>query len=92
MMHVKYFAYYRDITGRKDEDIPAPGILGDLLRSLADRYGENMRRRLLSPDRLELGPDAIVLINGRSIAHLGKLEAPLCDTDTVSIFPIVAGG
>ena len=91
-MRIKYFAYYRQITGCKDEEVPAPGTLGDLLRQLADRYGEKMREKLLSPDRLSLGSDAIVLVNGRHIAHLGMLEAPLTETDTVSIFPIVAGG
>ena len=92
MMHVKYFAYYRDFTGCKDEVIPAPDSIGDLLHVLADRYGKSVREKLLSPDGYGLGPDAIVLVNGHNIAHLGMLDAELSDTDTVSIFPIVAGG
>jgi len=91
-MLVKYFAYYRDDTGRKEERIPAPETVGALLRLLAKRYGKAMSEKLLSADGSSLGPDAIVLINGRNIAHAGMLEAPLVDTDTVSIFPIVAGG
>jgi len=91
-MRVKYFAYYRDITGRKEEELPAPELLGDLLRTLVEHYGAKMHEKLLSPDRLELGSDAIVLINGRNIMHLDMLDAPLKDTDTVAIFPIVAGG
>ena len=91
-MHVKYFAYYRDITGRKDEMIPAPETVGDLLGLLADRYGKDIREKLLSADGSGLGPDAIVLVNGHNIAHLGMLDAQLTDADAVSIFPIVAGG
>jgi len=91
-MRVKYFAYYRDITRCKDEELPAPGDVGDLLRLLGAKYGKIMYEKLLTPDGLELGPDAIILINGRNIAHLGVLDAPLRDTDTVQIFPIVAGG
>jgi len=66
--------------------------MGDLLRMLTERYGKKMHEKLLSPDGTELGYDAIVLVNGRNIAYLGMLEAPLQDTDTVAIFPIVAGG
>jgi len=43
-------------------------------------------------DGNSLGPDAIVLVNGRNIAHINMLDTSLLDTDTVSIFPIVAGG
>jgi molybdopterin synthase sulfur carrier subunit len=91
-MRIKYFAYYRDITGCREEELPAPGTMGELLRLLASRYGQKMSEKLLSPDGLTLGPDAIVLVNGRNIAHLGLLEAPLVDTDLVAIFPLVAGG
>jgi molybdopterin synthase sulfur carrier subunit len=91
-MLVKYFAYYRDFTGRKEETVPAPGTVGDLLLQLAGRYGKAMREKLLSADGKSLGPDAIVMVNGRNISHMQQLETPLIDEDTVTIFPIVAGG
>lgn len=91
-MRVKYYASYRDITGCRDEVVSASGTVGNLLRTLAKRHGEKLRKKLLSPDCQELGPDAIVLVNGRNITFLGMLEAPLSDTDTIAIFPIVAGG
>ena len=91
-MLVKYFAYYRNDTGRKEERLPAPETVGALLRLLVSRYGKSMGEKLLSPDGLSLGPDAIVLVNGRNIAHLDMLNTPLVEADTVSIFPIVAGG
>jgi molybdopterin synthase sulfur carrier subunit len=91
-MQVRYFAYYRDFTGCRSEEFPAPTNIGTLLVSLGVRYGREMRSKLLSDDKKALGPDAIVLINGRNIAHLGELEAPLDDDDIVAIFPMVAGG
>jgi molybdopterin synthase sulfur carrier subunit len=91
-MQVKYFAYYRGYTGLRYEDVPAPGTIGELLRGLADRYGGTLAEKLVSADGSELGSDAIVLVNGRNIAHLGFMNAPLKETDTVAIFPIVAGG
>jgi molybdopterin synthase sulfur carrier subunit len=91
-MLVKYFAYYRTYTGRRSEELPAPPTIGTLLLGLGERYGEKMRAKLLSADGTGLGPDAIVLINGRNIAHLGGMGAALAETDTVAVFPIVAGG
>lgn len=91
-MQVKYFAYYRDLTKRKQESLPAPATIGNLLESICTSYGQAVRKKLLSDDGTELGPDAIVLINGRNIMHLGMLSAPLVEDDVVSIFPIVAGG
>lgn len=91
-MHVKYFAYYRDLTGCTQEELPAPATVGELLHTLSEHYGETVRTKLLSVSGNEIGPDAIVLINGRHIAHLGDLAAPLTNADTVSIFPLVAGG
>jgi MoaD family protein len=91
-VRVKYFAYYRSYTGLKFEDLSAPASIGELLRSLAERYGATLAEKLISKDGKDLGPDAIVLINGRNIVHLGHMDAALSEDDTVAIFPIVAGG
>lgn len=91
-MQIKYYAYYRDFTGCKQEELPAPATVGELLTLLSSSYGPAVREKLLSSSGVALGPDAIVLVNGRNIEHLAGLNTPLSDHDTVSIFPIVAGG
>ena len=90
-MRVKFFAYLRDYTGCSETELPLTPTIGDLARILGDRYGPRLRDKMLSP-KGELGPDIIIMINGRHVAHLGGLEAPLKDDDTVQIFPMVAGG
>ena len=42
-----------------------------------------------APDLLSV---LIIMINGRHIAHVGGLDAPVSDGDVVSIFPLVGGG
>ena len=37
-------------------------------------------------------PEIIILVNGRNVVHLRRLDTPLADDDEVSIFPMVAGG
>ena len=90
-MRVKFFAYLRDYTGCSETDAPAVTTMGDLARILCDRYGDRLRDKMLTAGG-ELGPEIIIMINGRHVAHLGGLSAPLKSDDTVQIFPMVAGG
>ena len=90
-MKVKFFATYREITRRKDEDIPAPDDVWELLNSLGDRY-KGFQAVLISPDGADINKDAIVLVNGRNIEHLDGKNTRLTEADTVSLFPMVAGG
>jgi len=91
-MKVKFFATYRDFTRRKDEDIIAPPDIWSLLQSLGERYGADLRAKLLTPDGKEIGEETIILVNGRNVVHLDGKDTALSETDVVSIFPVVAGG
>ena len=90
-MKVKFFATFRDITHCKDEDVPAPGDVWELLQSLGDRY-PGFRAKLIDPGGAEVHEEAIVLVNGRNITFLDGKGTHLCEADVVSLFPVVAGG
>ena len=90
-MKVKYFATYRDITHRNDEVIAAPENVLDLLTCLCDRY-DGFRVKLLTKDGSRVGEETIILVNGRNICHIGGVTTHLKESDTVSVFPVVAGG
>jgi len=91
-MKVKFFATYRGITGVKETDVTAPQDVWELLMLLGERYGASMRGLLFTPDGADIGVNAIVLINGRSITHLNGRDTLLSETDVVCVFPMVAGG
>ena len=91
-MKVRFFATYRDITHINELEMPAPESVRGLLLQLSDRYGSALRSKILSPDQTALGRDAIVLVDGRHISHLDGIDTPLDDSNTVAIFPLVAGG
>jgi molybdopterin converting factor small subunit len=59
---------------------------------LSERYGAPMRKMLYTPDGEGIGQDAIILVNGQNVAHLGGKHTALKESDAVSIFPMVAGG
>lgn len=90
-MRVKFFAYYRDYAGCKACDMPAPGTVLELLAACCEKWPE-FRPKLLNEAGDEIGEDAIVMVNGRNVAHLQGKGTPLCEADYVSLFPVVAGG
>lgn len=94
-MTVKFFAYYRDpdFAGCKEMEWPerADTVIG-LCRQIADRFGDRFRRELITADGNGVCERSIVMVNGRRIDFIGGAEAPLKDSDTVLIFPVVAGG
>ena len=91
-MLVKFFATYREITKCASCEVVAPLDLSALFSELGLRFGPALPDRLLSDDGQELAWDAVVLVNGRHIMHLAGLKTPLRESDTVAIFPLMAGG
>jgi molybdopterin synthase sulfur carrier subunit len=90
-MMVRYFALLRDVTGKKEEEWLRPeATLGDLLRALVAQYGRAFERWVLKDG--DLWNLVIVLVNGRDVRHMQRLDTPLAPTDTVVIFPPVGGG
>jgi len=90
-MKVKFFATYREITRCKDEDIPAPDDVWELLLDLSNRY-RGFRAELISADGADIHEETIILVNGRNIQYLNGKNTLLTEADAVSLFPMVAGG
>lgn len=90
-MQIRYFATIRAITGESilRWDKPA-AILGELLRDLSRHYGSRFQNWVLEGDGL--GSAIIILVNGTDVRHLQGIDTPLQPDDTISIFPLVAGG
>ena len=94
-MTLKFFAYIRDPDFANCKEMPWPGgekDLRELGKHLSEKFGAKFRGEFFSPDGSELGERIIVLINGRNVKFLQGLDSPLRETDTVQIFPVVAGG
>lgn len=89
-MVVKFFAYIRDYTKCKELNIDYEGDIEKLLSRLSDIYGDNFRKKVLTGNKLS--KEIIILVNGRHIFHLDGIKTKLNNDDTVSIFPVVAGG
>ena len=90
-MLVKFFATYRQITGCRTCEVPAPPNVLTLMHDLAQRWPA-FRNLVLNEDGTGLGDDVIVLVNGRHIEHLDGADTALTEQDYVAVTPLVAGG
>ncbi len=91
-MQVKFFAYLREYTGCKAVDFPYEEDIYHLAHALCARYGDKLRKKMLTEDGEGLGEEIIILVNGRHVEHLGGIYTKLSPKDVVSVFPVVAGG
>ena len=93
-MTVKFFAYLRDreFAGCKELAWTGADTVRSLGQQLCERFGARFREEFFSPEGDALGERVIVMVNGRRVEFLGGLDTGLRDTDTVLIYPVVAGG
>ena len=92
-MVIKYFAYFRNYTGRKEESLllgPLSAI--ELLNELGRRHGSTLENALLTENGKEIHPDVIFLIDGRNIDFINGKDSVVSNESVVSLFPRIAGG
>ena len=93
-MIVKFFAYYRDkdFAGCKEISMQPVRDLKELGEVLSLRYGQNFHDDYFDSTGEEIGERTIIMVNGRRVEFLNGIHTELNDSDTVNIFPVVAGG
>lgn len=89
---VKFFANFREVTGKGQERVEETKNVASLLDELVRRFGERLAEQLYSPGTRKLRGTVNILVNGKAIRLLQELNTPLKDEDVVAIFPPVAGG
>ena len=91
-MELEYFATLREITGRSNQTWNSNmETVGDLLRELSVRYGQDFKRWVLKEDG-SLAQMCIILVDGHDIRESDGLATRLHPEDSICFFPPVAGG
>ncbi|MDR0497160.1 MAG: MoaD/ThiS family protein [Treponema sp.] len=81
-IHVKYRGSIADLTGTKEESFKA-GNVRDVLKAIRKRYGRNAEKAART---------MLIALNGESILLLKGYKTTLKEDDTLSFFPLSAGG
>ncbi len=91
-MQVRLYANLRQIAGTREVEIPVEGqqAVGDVLQALVERY-PRLSEAIWNADGSLAGHVAVVL-NGRDVRHLARVDTPLSDDDSLALFPPVVGG
>ena len=82
------------ILGKREVElfVPKGSTVEDLLRNMAERWGEELSSRLFEPGTHRPFSYIQIMVNGRAIAFLNGIGTELVDGDGVLILPPVAGG
>lgn len=89
-IEMRFFANFREAVGQKTitRECQEDATVGEALEELTAEYpGVD-----LFDEDGELREFLSVMKNGREIAYLDGLETELEESDTISVFPPVAGG
>jgi molybdopterin synthase sulfur carrier subunit len=92
-MNVNFYATLRQVTGRKsvEFDLADGATVGQLLKDVIRRF-PGLEGELFDADGSLFG-HVHVFVNGRDAPYLDDaLDTVLGDSDTVDVFPAVAGG
>jgi molybdopterin synthase sulfur carrier subunit len=72
--------------------LPERSTLEHLVTTLVNRWGDELASQIFEPGTTKLRPYIRLMVNGRDIAFLDRMETVLQDGDEILILPPVSGG
>ena len=92
MVEVKFFTTLRLFLGAMSLRLPfEKGTILQLLTQLDKKTTKPFLDKLLD-DKRQLHKGTMILVNGKNIHHLAKLETAIGPNDVISLFPPGGGG
>lgn len=84
----------KKILGKGEVEISMPerSTLGALLTMMVNRWGDELASQLFETKGTRVLPHIRLMVNGRDIAFLNRMETVLQNGDEVLILPPVSGG
>ena len=85
---------FKRIFGQREVEISVPQecTLQELLITMVDTWGDELRSRLFEPNTTTPLPHIRLMVNGQDIAFLNGMETVLEEGDEILILPPVGGG
>jgi molybdopterin synthase sulfur carrier subunit len=83
MVNIAYRGALADLTGCREEALPAARNVGDVVAHVKTAYGKEAAKAAKA---------MLIAVNGKSILRTGLYKTPLAPGDGVSFLPVCAGG
>ncbi|NQT65573.1 MAG: MoaD family protein [FCB group bacterium] len=91
MIKIKFYSLLRMFLKQNEVEINADNIsVLNLLQKVAEKTNKDLLPELIESGKLI--PGTIILLNGRNIYHLEKLDTIVSSGDKIDIFPPGGGG
>ena len=92
--NVRLVGVLRGVSGKSSitVKIREGDTIATLIQRLSAEFGEDFKRVLVDSEQNDPRPNVLILVNGREIELLQKLETRLEDDDAVTIIPVSHGG
>jgi len=90
---VKFVGAFRHFSGAGELVLDCEGCvsIGELVNKLVKEMPE-IKRSLIDQQLEDPRPNALILVNGKEIGVLNRLETKLNDGDEIVFVPVVHGG
>jgi len=92
--NVRLVGVLRGVSGKSSITVKLRegDTIATLIQRLSAEFGEDFKRVLVDSEQNDPRPNVLILVNGREIELLQKLETRLEDDDVVTIIPVSHGG
>jgi molybdopterin synthase sulfur carrier subunit len=91
MINIKFYSLLRMFLKQNEVEINADNIsILNLLKNVAEITNKDLLAELIKAGKLISG--TIILLNGRNIYHLEKMDTIVSNGDKIDIFPPGGGG
>jgi len=92
MIKIKFYSLIRMHLGINEMEIEAASVsIYELILKVEKQIGKKFLDQLIDAE-MEILPGTMILINGRNIFHLDKINSIVQDEDEICIFPPGGGG
>jgi len=79
-------------TSQDEFDLNEPAKLSDVMHKIAEKYGKPFTQEVYDPDRKEMKPTFVAMINGIHMEQLKGINTTLKDGDTIILMSLMTGG
>jgi len=92
MVKIKFYSLIRIFLGINEVEIEAASVsIYELILKTEKQIGKKFLDQLIDAE-MQILPGTMILINGRNIFHLDKINSIVQNGDEISIFPPGGGG